>query len=69
MDTGERYDPTSEQYSESELEFVYESGKPNRLYGFDGRPQKRFLTLISMTQPDSHLYKTEDLDYEPPFLG
>ena len=62
LESGRRYDPTSDQYSSSELDFVYDSGKPKRLYSFQGRPQKRFLDLISRVQPDAMRYVTNDLD-------
>lgn len=68
METGERYDPTSDQYSQSELEFVYDTGKPKRLYSFKGRPQKRFLDLISKIQPDATRYVTDDIDHQPSSL-
>ena len=51
MDTQEFIDPTSEQFSKKEREIVYKSGKPKRLYSFQGRPQKRMLDLIQMIQP------------------
>ena len=64
MDTGDRYDPTSDQYSPDEQEFVYRSGKPKRLYSFQGRPQKRVLDLISTVQPDATRYTTDDLNQD-----
>ena len=44
-------DPTAEQFNKKERKFVYKSGKPKRLYSFQGRPQKRMLDLIQMIQP------------------
>ena len=52
MDTQEFIDPTSEQFSKKEREIVYKSGKPKRLYSFQGKPQKRMLDLIEMMQPE-----------------
>ena len=62
METEELHDPTSEQYSKQELKFVYQSGKPKRLYSFQGRPQKRFLDLMSVIQPDASRYTTDNED-------
>jgi len=65
MESGERYDSTSEQYSKEELDYVYDTGKPKRLYSFQGRPQKRFLDLMSSLQPDATRYITDNLEQTP----
>ena len=51
--TNERFDLTSTQYNQKELEYVYSTGKPKRLYSFKGRPQKRFLDLMCLVQPSA----------------
>ena len=48
LDTNQRSDLTSVQYSMEELEFVYDIGRPNKLYKFQGRPQSRFMDLMSV---------------------
>ena len=62
MKSGERFDPTSSQYSPKELEFVYSTGKPKRLYSYQGRPQKRFLDLMQMVQPNAKRYITSSVE-------
>ena len=51
--TNTRFDLTSSQYNQKELEYVYSTGKPKRLYSFKGRPQKRFLDLMCLVQPSA----------------
>ena len=58
--SGMRFDTTSDQFTESELEFVYQSGKPKRLYAHCGKPQSRFLDLMQRVQPDAIRYTTSD---------
>ena len=61
--TSEKFDLTSVQYSKEELAFVYSTGRPKRLYSFQGRPQKRFLDLMLSVQPSGKRYFT----YKTPF--
>ncbi len=56
VNTRQRFDLTSVQYSKEELEFVYRTGKPKRMYGFKGRPQSRILDLMKCVQPNSQRY-------------
>jgi hypothetical protein len=56
LDTHQRFDLTSVQYSKTELEFVYGTGKPKRMYGFKGQPQTRFMNLMEMVQPNTKRY-------------
>ena len=58
MDTLNLIDLTSDQFNEEERESVYRTGKPKRLYLFQGRPQKRVLDLIQVTQPDTRRFTT-----------
>lgn len=60
MNSGMRFDITSDQFTESELEFVYQSGKPRRMYAHYGKPQSRFLDLMQRVQPTSTRYTTSD---------
>ena len=62
LDTHERFDPTSVQYSKKELEFVYGTGRPKKLYSFQGRPQSRFLNLMELVQPNTNRFITTSLD-------
>ena len=56
LDTKERFDLTSVQYTLEELEYVYNTGKPKKLYSFQGRPQSRFLDLMELVQPNAKRY-------------
>ena len=54
-----RYDLTSSQYDTSQLNQLYQSGKPTTYYGWGQRPATRFLNLIQKIQPYSKRYKKE----------
>ena len=62
METGDRIDATSQQYSDKELEGVYATGKPKGLYAFKEKPQKRFLDLMHLVQPTAKRYHTHSID-------
>ena len=67
MTTGDRFDATAQQYSNKELQDVYATGKPEGLYSFKERPQKRFLDLMQLVQPTAKRYVTGSIDdLEPP---
>ena len=51
--TNKRFDLTSAQYSKKELEFFYGTGRPKKLYSFQGRPQSRFIDLMESVQPNT----------------
>ncbi len=53
VDTKQRHDLTSKQYSKKELEFVYRNGRPKRLYSSQGRPQSRFMDLMELVQSNT----------------
>ena len=59
METNVRYDLTGSQYSDSELQKLYDCGKPTKYYGFQQRPTLRFLKLIQKIQPNSVFYEKE----------
>ena len=62
MTTGDRFDATAQQYSNKELQGVYATGKPEGLYSFKERPQKRFLDLMQLVQPTAKRYNTRSID-------
>ena len=53
VDTNQRFDLTSAQYSRKELEFVYGTGRPKKLYSLQGRPQSRFMDLMELVQSNT----------------
>jgi hypothetical protein len=53
VDTNQLFDLTSVQYSKKELEFVYATGRPKKLYSFQGRPQSRFMNLMELAQSNT----------------
>ena len=53
IETHQRFDLTNVQYSKKELDFVYTSGRPKKLYSSQGRPQARFLDLMQLAQSDA----------------
>ena len=53
VNTNQRFDLTSAQYTKKELEFVYGKGRPKKLYSFQGRPQSRFMNLMEMVQSNT----------------
>jgi hypothetical protein len=69
MDTLDIIDPTSEQFSKKERGIVYNSGKPKRLYSFQGRPQKRMLDLMEMIQPKTCKRYTHLSEYKSEGVG
>ena len=62
MTTGDRFDATAQQYSNKELQDVYATGKPEGLYSFKERPQKRFLDLMQLVQPTAKRYNKRSID-------
>ena len=53
VNSNRRFDLTSAQYSKKELEFVYSTGRPKKLYSFQGRPQSRFMDLMELVQSNT----------------
>ena len=53
VDTNQKFDLTSVQYSKKELDFVYATGRPKTLYSFQGRPQSRFMDLMELVQSNT----------------
>lgn len=60
--TGDRIDATAQQYSNKELQDVYATGKPEGLYSFQEKPQKRFLDLMQLVQPTAKRSIKRSLD-------
>jgi len=58
-DNGRRYDITGCQYTETERNGVYASGRPRGYYGRCEAPAARFLRLMSRVQQDAELFETD----------
>ena len=56
--SGARHDITAGQYTDSELAYVYGSGRPRGYYGSGQAPAARFFRLMRKVQPESVLFET-----------
>lgn len=56
LDTKERFDLTSVQHTLEKLEYFHATGKPKKLYSFQGRRESRFMDLMELVQPNAKRY-------------
>ena len=59
IETSVVFDVTANQYTQVELESLYENGKPTPYYGWGQRPATRFLDLLTTVQPTTVRFKSD----------